>query len=460
MAKKVAIIAGVLLALVLAIPLSNFFVTPPIGTALTVRGPADPLFSKVAAILEVQCLNCHSSESSLPFYASLPIVGGIIEADIEAGRRAMDMLDALLPPEGTPVSEVVLARMEQVINRDSMPPGRYLALHWDGGLDDDDRVRILGWIREVRVLFHAPPGLPEQVRGRAIHPLPESSRADPTRVALGKRLFHDTRLSRDDTLSCASCHALNKGGTDQARFSTGVDGAKGTVNSPTVYNAVFHFRQFWDGRAADLAEQADGPVNNPVEMAANWPEVIAKLQRDDSLTRDFLAAYPDGFSAGTITHAIAAFESTLVTPGSRFDRFLSGDGAALDDQEKRGYQLFLDHDCGTCHVGKALGGQSYELMGRRSDYFADRGSEIEEADRGRFNVTGLEDDMHRFKVPSLRNIALTFPYLHDGSLEDLADVVSIMSRYQVEPTLSKGEIEQVVLFLHTLTGTYKGKLLK
>lgn len=457
--KKAAIIFGTFLAIVLVIPLSNLFLGAPIGTPLTVRGPADPLFSKVAAILEGQCLDCHSLETRLPFYAASPLIGDLINEDVEEGRVAMDMLDALLPPAGIPVSEVVLARLEQVVVKDSMPPGRYLALHWDKGLEEDDAAVILAWISDVRIRFHAPPGLASPVRARAIHPLPPPPAEDPRRVALGKRLFHDTRLSADDTVSCASCHGLNKGGTDQARFSTGVGGAKGSVNAPTVYNAVFHFRQFWDGRAADLAEQAEGPVTNPIEMAADWIEVVDKLEGDATLTGEFMAVYPDGIDAKSITDAIAAFERTLVTPDSRFDRFLLGDETALEGPEREGYRLFLEHDCVTCHVGKALGGQSFEKMGRHVDFFGGR-ARVTQEDRGRFNVTADEADMHWFKVPSLRNVALTFPYLHDGSAPDLAEAVAIMSRFQVKPTLSDTEVDQVVLFLKTLTGHYQGRLLK
>lgn len=457
--KKAAIIVGTLLALALMVPLSNLFLGAQMGTPLTVRGPADPLFAKVAAVLEGQCLDCHSMETRFPFYASLPIIGDLIRADVEAGREAMDMLDDLLPPTGTPVSEVALARMEQVVNKDSMPPGAYLALHWDRGLEEEDATVIRAWISDVRIRFHAPPGLSPAVRARAIHPLPQPPVGDIRRVALGKRLFHDTRLSADDTVSCASCHGLNKGGTDLARFSTGVGGAKGTVNAPTVYNATFHFRQFWDGRAVDLAEQAEQPVTNPVEMAADWIEVMDKLEGDATLTRDFLAVYPNGFDVKTITDAIAAFERTLVTPDSRFDRFLLGDEDVLSETEREGYRLFQEHDCVTCHVGKAMGGQSFEKMGRYGDFFGDRGMVTKE-DHGRFNVTGDEGDRHRFKVPSLRNVALTWPYFHDGSAADLAEAVATMARYQVKPTLSAAQVEKVALFLHTLTGHYQGRLLQ
>ncbi len=194
-------------------------------------------------------------------------------------------------------------------------------------------------------------------------------------------------------------------------------------------------------------------------MGSNWPQIIGKLQADESFAAEFREVYPDGFSEKTITDAIAAFERTLLTPDSPFDRFLLGQSDALTAEEKRGWEVFRQHGCQTCHVGKLLGGQSFELMGRRADYFGARGMPMTDADNGRFNATKDERDRHKFKVPTLRNVAKTFPYLHDGSAPDLASAVRAMARYEVGNDLSESDVNAVVSFLEALTGTYQGKTL-
>jgi len=272
-------------------------------------------------------------------------------------------------------------------------------------------------------------------------------------------LFHDARLSSDETVSCATCHDLAKGGTDQIRYSIGVGGAEGGINSPTVYNSGYQFLQFWDGRAADLQEQAAGPVTNPIEMAAEWETVLSKLSADKEFSRAFLAAYPEGITQETVTHAIAEFERTLITPNSAFDRYLTGEADALTAEQKQGYELFGEYGCTNCHVGSALGGQSFEKMGLEGDYIGDRGDPTE-ADRGRFSVTGDEADRGKFKVPTLRNIAQTYPYLHDGSTSDLAEVVRIMGQYQLGREIPDREAALVADFLGTLTGEYQGQVLQ
>jgi cytochrome c peroxidase len=239
-----------------------------------------------------------------------------------------------------------------------------------------------------------------------------------------------------------------------------VGGARGGINAPTVYNAGYQFLQFWDGREPTLEAQAKGPVANPIEMAAEWPVVVEKLRKDTALAAEFAAAgYTDGITQDTVVSAIAEFERTLITPNSRFDKHLMGQAGALSADEMQGYELFKEYQCANCHVGKILGGQSFELMGRAKDYFTARG-DIEESDLGRFNVTKQEKDRHRFKVPTLRNIAVTYPYLHEGSTNDLAKVVEIMAEYQSATSLSAEKTAQIVGFLKTLTGEYQGKLLQ
>lgn len=292
-----------------------------------------------------------------------------------------------------------------------------------------------------------------------LKPVPLTTQVDARKAALGDRLFHDKRLSKDNTLSCASCHDLAKGGVDGQPTSTGIGGAKGPINAPTVFNSALNFRQFWDGRAASLEEQAAGPVHNPKEMGSNWSEVLVKLQNDAELVAQFKAAYPDGLQPKNIQDAIATFERTLNTPNARFDKYLRGDKTAISADELRGYQLFKNYGCVACHQGAAVGGNMFQTFGVMGDYFAKRGH-VGAADLGRFNVTKNEADKHSFKVPSLRNVALTAPYFHDGSVPSLPEAVDVMFRYQLGRPASAQDKDLIVKFLHTLTGEYKGKSLE
>lgn len=289
-----------------------------------------------------------------------------------------------------------------------------------------------------------------------VRPLPPPPPVDPRRAALGERLFRDQRLSSDGTVSCASCHDLNDGGDDGRRASTGVGGAVGRVNAPSVFNAALNFRQFWDGRATTLEEQAEGPITAPDEMGGSWPPILASLAQDTELTRDFAAAYEGGLSAANVRDAIASFERTLTTPGSRFDRHLQGESGALSEQQERGYRLFVEYGCVSCHQGAGLGGNMYQRFGVMGDYFADRGG-VTAADYGRYNVTGREEDRFVFKVPSLRNVARTAPYFHDGSAATLGEAVRVMARYQLARSLDDGEAAALVAFLESLTGEYRGR---
>lgn len=273
---------------------------------------------------------------------------------------------------------------------------------------------------------------------------------DARKAELGRRLFHDGALSGDGTISCATCHSLDHGGAEARRTSTGIRGQVGPINSPTVLNAVYNFVQFWDGRAADLRAQAAGPVLNPVEMGGTWSTILDRLGADAPYRDAFTAAYPDGITQENVLDAIVEYEKSLVTP-SRFDRFLAGDRAALTEVESRGYDTFKSVGCTACHQGVNVGGAMYQRMGLRRDYFADRGG-VTQADLGRYNVTHDEHDRHVFKVPTLRNIELTAPYLHDGSQATLPDVVRVMARYQLGRELSNEQVTAIVAFLKSLTG--------
>lgn len=284
-----------------------------------------------------------------------------------------------------------------------------------------------------------------------VEPLPEVS-VDMNKVALGRRLFHDTRLSGDGTLSCASCHSLDEGGAEHRPVSIGIRSQSGPINAPTVLNSSHNFVQFWDGRAATLEEQAARPVANPIEMGAEWPTVVATLAANETDVAEFSALYPDGVTQANITNAIAEYERYLVTP-SRFDAFLRGDESALNEQERRGWATFQEVGCTACHRGVNLGGTMYQRMGLVQNYFERRGSPLTEADHGRFNVTHDEADRHRFKVPTLRNIELTAPYFHDGSHTELATAVRVMGQVQLNRELTDAQVADMVAFLHSLTGT-------
>jgi cytochrome c peroxidase len=289
-----------------------------------------------------------------------------------------------------------------------------------------------------------------------IKPIPLEVSVDAPKAALGRALFHEPKLSHDNTVSCASCHDLRKGGTDQRSHSLGINQFEGTINAPTVFNSGGNFKQFWDGRAATLEAQIDGPILSPKEMGSTWDEVLGKLRATPAYVTAFKNVYPDGIQPQNIRNAIAEFERSLITPKSRFDQFLRGADSALTDDEKEGYRKFKSYGCTSCHQGVNIGGNMFETLGTMADYFADRGN-ITNADNGRFNVTGREEDRYVFKVPSLRNIALTGPYFHDGSVATLEKAVAVMGRYQLGQRLSPQDVEQIVKFLKSLTGEYEGK---
>lgn len=292
-----------------------------------------------------------------------------------------------------------------------------------------------------------------------IRPVPLSLPLDARKVSLGKKLFHEPMLSKNNQVSCASCHDLQKGGTDQRIHSLGINDSKGAINAPTVFNSGFHFKQFWDGRADTLEDQVDGPMQNELEMGSTWPEIVAKLQAAPAYAKAFKEIYPDGLQRQNVKNAIAEFERSLFTPNSRFDKYLRGDDQAITEDEKEGYKKFKTYGCITCHQGVNVGGNMFQPLGIMGDYFADRGN-ITESDLGRFNVTGNEEDKHVFKVPGLRNIALTAPYFHDGSAPTLEAAVATMAKYQLGRELPPQDLEQIVLFLKTLTGEYNGKPLE
>ena len=370
---------------------------------------------KVAkALFDNSCQYCHSPNTPLPFYSKFPIVGDQMQSDIQSGLRTF-RLDRLLEGLKDPskLSQADLAKLQRVLENNEMPIAKFRHLHWGSKPDEQEKVALLNWIREARKMS-LPKETPNVDADRLVQPIPDSIATNEAKVALGHDLYFDGRLSGDGSIQCHTCHQLDKGGVDRLDTSTGIDGKKGPINAPTVFNAAFNFVQFWDGRAADLADQAKGPPTNPVEMGSHsWDDIVARFEMDEEFKKEFLKEYPQ-VTKETLTHAIGEYEKTLITPNSDFDRYLKGDKTALTEQQVRGYELFKQHKCDTCHTGVAMGGQSYEYMGLYGDYFKDRGTPLTDADEGRFAQTKDPFDMHRFKVPTLRNIALTAPYFHDA----------------------------------------------
>lgn len=404
------------------------------------------------------CISCHSSDPVLPFYAKMPIAGDLVQKDVAEGYRAYDitpLMSAL--SSGSEPNPVDVAKVEKVARDQRMPMAKYYLMHWGSQMTAAKRDIITMWAQAYR-MAHYNDGLVDKHAGEPVRPIALTVDVDERKAKLGRELYHDVRLSADNTISCASCHGLETAGVDNKQYSEGVGGQKGGVNAPTVYNAVYNFVQFWDGRAATLADQAAGPPLNPVEMASqSFDEIIAKLEKDKAYVEAFKEIYPDGITEANITDAIEEFEMTLTTPNAPFDKYLRGDNAAISAEAKRGYELFKEYNCATCHVGPNLGGESYELMGLRDHYFEARGLALTEEDNGRYKQTQQERDRHRFKVPGLRNVALTWPYYHDGTRATLEEAVRDMGTYQSGVELTEPQTADIVAFLNTLTGEYEGK---
>ncbi|MEW8143246.1 MAG: cytochrome-c peroxidase [Candidatus Thiodiazotropha endolucinida] len=266
-------------------------------------------------------------------------------------------------------------------------------------------------------------------------------------VELGKKLYFDPRLSKSGFISCNSCHNLSMGGTDNLKTSIGHNWQQGPINAPTVLNSSLNVAQFWDGRAADLKAQAGGPIANPGEMAFTHTLAIDVLTSIPEYVMEFKQVFrSDKITIDEVTQAIAEFEKTLVTPNSRFDQWLLGDKQALSQDEMAGYTLFKESGCVSCHNGEAVGGNSFQKMGVVEPYKAKSPAE------GLSAVTGKDADRFKFKVPTLRNVEMTYPYFHDGEAETLTEAVDVMGRLQLGKKFSDNENAQIVAFLKTLTG--------
>jgi cytochrome c peroxidase len=293
-------------------------------------------------------------------------------------------------------------------------------------------------------------------------PLPAADASlDPKLVNLGRHLYFDKRLSRKETISCNSCHNLATFGVDNKPTSPGDEGKNGDRNSPTVYNAFLHTAQFWDGRAANVEEQAGMPILNPVEM--NIPSekfLMDRLSKVDLYQQLFKEAFPNDknpFTYDNLKKAIGAFERTLVTP-TRFDKYLAGDKSALTLEEKKGLMSFISTGCTTCHIGPGLGGNMFQKFGVHHNYWEYTKSAT--IDEGKYKVTKMEADKYMFKVPMLYNVEKTYPYFHDGSVSDLAEAVKIMAKVQLNVELPQDEINKIVTFLKSLTADIPAEMMK
>ncbi len=286
-----------------------------------------------------------------------------------------------------------------------------------------------------------------------IQPIPTDLRIDRAKALLGKKLFSDPRMSRDNSVSCETCHDLSEAGAEFTRVSTGIDGKTGTRNSPTVFNSYFNFRQFWDGRAADLVHQSSFPVTDPVEMGmATWDDATRKLAQTAEYPPLFNRLFDDGVTTENIQLALAEFEKTLILPNSRFDRFLRGDTSAIDEQQKRGYALFKAYGCASCHQGVNVGGNMFQKFGVLKDI--NLNDSIND-DLGRYNITRNEWEKRYFKVPSLRLAVRTPPYFHDGSAATIEEAVDVMIEFQLGREVPSTDRDDIIAFLETLVGEYQ-----
>ena len=295
-----------------------------------------------------------------------------------------------------------------------------------------------------------------------VAPAPKDNPTTEAKVTLGKMLFMDPRFSSTGTVSCNSCHNVMEGGDDSRTFSMGVHGKTGGRNAPTVWNSAFHSVQFWDGRANLLEDQATGPVTNPVEMGVSEIEqAMDKVRAIPGYKPHFVKAFgKDSMTVVNAAKAVAAFERTLITPNSPYDKYVKGDKKAMNAQQVRGMETFASAGCVSCHSGAAFNGPDMEIgqvFYAKFPTFSD--NEYTQkydlvADAGREAVTGDATDAHMFRVQTLRNITDTAPYFHNGSVNDLSEAVRIMAKAQLNKTLSKKEVEDIVAFLGALTGEY------
>jgi len=290
-----------------------------------------------------------------------------------------------------------------------------------------------------------------------ILPIPLSLDLDPQIVALGEKLFADPLLSSTG-FSCASCHPINRAGVDGIPLSVISGGGFDSKNTPTVFNSAFNALQLWNGSLQTLEQQIDGVIHNPLHMKNTWPRIINALLQDQDYSRAFDSLYPDGLTSNNIMDAIATYERSLITPNADFDRYLRGETAAITAEQKQGYKLFTEYGCISCHQGINIGGNLFARFGIFENHLSSK-SPLTEYDYGRYSYTGNNSDKFVFRVPSLRNVAVTAPYFHDGSADTLSDAIRTMAHVQLDLLLSDEDIASIETFLYSLTGEYRGEKL-
>lgn len=428
----------------------------PVVDEAAVPGMSDEAAMALAAdVMQSKCADCHGPNAKASVLLNLAS-GGLMGRHVKGAQRSFTMV----PDETVRPALTNLYKMDFVLNRGHrMPPLSYNMVHWGSSLTRGD-------IALLRRVFS-----PEVAAAnlKPIQPAEEPADArEAAKIMLGHLLFNDPRLSTNNGVACASCHVLTKGGTDNLPKSEGVPGPDGLpqhggVNAPTVFNAANHIRQFWDGRAADLKEQAGGPPLNPVEMGYSQPEdwklIAEKLSKDNELVAYFSFVYPDeGITGDTITDAIAAYEkSTFVTPDSAFDLYLKGQKDALTDQQVAGLEAFKSAGCATCHSGAAMGGASFEYINTFADLRDEAApSRYKEGAHGLEDFTKKKEHRDLFRVPTLRNVVLTAPYFHTGTVDKLEDAVRIMFETQTEQGADEQTIKDVTAFLEAQTGKLNG----
>ncbi|MDD6606761.1 MAG: cytochrome c peroxidase [Paraprevotella sp.] len=452
MKKSLVTAIVILLALVLGFAVYRFAFRKSI--------PDAPVSQQVAAILEQNgCYSCHSGQDGTPFYAKLPFADPIL-AHVEIGTRFWDLRREDLENP----SEVLLSKLQHSVTSGNMPLVEYKLIHWGTGFNKAEKSLLTEWILSQRQERFSTGTACEAYAQHALQPIPDSLATDIRKVTLGRKMYNEARVSLDGTLSCATCHVIDKGGADSrgTRTSEGIYGQFGGINAPTVLNAAFNVEQFWNGRAHTLADQAAGPPVNPVEMGdQTWEQICERLKEDASLVAEFQSIYPEGITQATVTDAIAEYEKTLITPNDRLDQMLKGDDNALTEEEKKGLAAFMDNSCAVCHVGKTLGGQSFETLGIYEDYYAAREQSnpdivYNDDDKGLAGFTGDTADLHRFKVPGLRNISKTSPYFHDGTQATIEDAVRAMFRFELGvKEAPESDVASISAFLRTLDGEIK-----
>ena len=298
----------------------------------------------------------------------------------------------------------------------------------------------------------------ETQKREPISPIPQKIQINTEKAEIGEQLFFDTRLSEDNDLACATCHQLDAGGDDNVALNIAASGIKQRYNTPSIFNALYNFRQNWDGSIKTPQQRINATIEGEQGFNNQWNKIVLILSLDAKLKKDFYRSYSDGITKNNIIDALVEFEKTLTTPNSRFDRYLRNEENSLSKDEIEGYLIFKELGCISCHQGINVGGNLFQKFGVFYDYLAERGN-LSKRDYGKFNTSNRLIDQFVFKVPSLRNVAVTAPYLHDGSAKTLEEAISIMGKTQIGRILTADEIKLIKSFLSTLTGEYKNALL-